>query len=96
MGMEVSLPGNHWTWPQIQNAMRSFDPPAVLKMADGLLVFPDEEPQPDWKELRLGFPSGMITLRRESGALKLVTWGQISPELEGARSRLQQLLSQPA
>jgi hypothetical protein len=44
-------------------------------MISGELAFPDEEPPEDWRELRLGTPSGMVTVRREPGRVVLVVWG---------------------
>jgi hypothetical protein len=36
-----------------------------LRMIDGALVFPDQEPPQGWRELRLGTAGGMVSLRRE-------------------------------
>ena len=35
-----------------------------VRMIDGQLSLPDEQPPDDWRELRVGTPQGMVTLRR--------------------------------
>ncbi len=44
-------------------------------MIDGMPAFPDEIPDSDWCELRLGTPAGMITLRKQPSSLSCVVWG---------------------
>lgn len=55
---------------------------AQLRMIDGLPAFPDETPADDWKELRLGFPAGMVTVRRGKGSLFCAIWGNADSNLE--------------
>ncbi len=50
-------------------------------MIDGQLAFPDEVPPDEWKELRLGTPQGMVTLRRDGDAVVFVTWGNADAAL---------------
>ena len=50
-------------------------------MIDGLPAFPDEVPEAGWKELRVGFSSGMVTLRRGPNHLACVVWGNADGEL---------------
>lgn len=54
-------------------AARKF--PIDLRMVDGELAFPDETPPETWRELRIGTPGGMITIRRESDGMTVVVWG---------------------
>jgi hypothetical protein len=61
-----------------------------MRMIDNMPAFPDEEPDPGWKELRVTLGNGMITLRREPGMLRLITWGNA----DEATMRDQQLLEQ--
>ena len=56
-------------WPTIAAKYLEIGEPAVLRMIDGLPAFPDEVPDSGWKELRLGLPSGMVTLRRNSTSI---------------------------
>ena len=50
-------------------------------MIDGQLAFPDEGPTEEWRELRLGTPHGMVTVRRAPDRVVLVTWGNADPRL---------------
>jgi hypothetical protein len=52
-----------------------------LRMIDGELSFPDETPPEQWRELRLGTPGGMVTMRREPDGITLVTWGNADVSL---------------
>jgi hypothetical protein len=54
-------------------AMSGF--PIQVRMIDGQLAFPEETPPESWRELRLGTPQGMITVRRDGDQIACVTWG---------------------
>jgi hypothetical protein len=78
MGMEktvlfVNQPAPPWTAVQNLLASRGFE--TQIRMIDGELAFPDEMPPELWRELRVGTPHGMITLRREPDRMVVVTWG---------------------
>jgi len=51
-----------------------------IRMIDGQLAFPDEIPDDTWQELRVGLPACMLTLRREPDGIRVVTWGNASPD----------------
>jgi hypothetical protein len=55
--------------------------PVQLRMIDGQLAFPDEMPPESWRELRLGTPQGMVTVRREKDRIVCVTWGNADRSL---------------
>jgi hypothetical protein len=87
MGMDRKLtftPAAELAWPRLADffAQRQF--PVTLMMIDGSLSFPDEQPPHDWRELRVGTPLGMVTLRRESDGIRLVTWGNADETLRQA------------
>ncbi len=46
-----------------------------MRMVDGQLAFPDEEPPTDWRELRVSIAGGMVTIRRQESAVEIFTWG---------------------
>lgn len=81
MGMEIEVKVPGIDWNKISGALAKFEPRGTIRMADGQLTFPDEEPSPDWKELRIALPAGMVTIKRKPMGLSLVTWGNVSPEL---------------
>ncbi len=93
MGMEVSVfaPGLDWT--RISKALGQFEPRGTLRMADGQLTFPDEEPSAEWRELRVALPAGMVTIRRTAQGVDLVTWGNIPEQLFVERDKLAGLLA---
>src|SRR5262245_23072946 len=62
--------------------------PVDVRMIDGELAFPGDEPPGDWRELRLGTPQGMVTVRREPGRLVFVTWGNADLPLRQAWNAL--------
>src|SRR2546423_9914636 len=62
--------------------------PIQLRMIDGELAFPDEKPSESWRELRVGTPQGMITLRRGADRLAFVTWGNADRALTQAWNAL--------
>jgi hypothetical protein len=59
-----------------------------VRMIDGELAFPDEEPPETWHELRLGTPEGMVTLRRSAERVTFVTWGNADDGLRRAWNAL--------
>lgn len=50
-------------------------------MIDGLPAFPDELPEPGWKELRAGVSGGMATLRVVPDGFSCVVWGNAAGDL---------------
>ena len=68
-------------WPALRDLLAARGVPAPLRMIDGELALPDEEPPPAWRELRVGMPMGMVTLRRTSRGIQLVTWGNADAEM---------------
>jgi hypothetical protein len=71
-------------WPAIAARYTEADESPVLRMIDGLPAFPDEVPDPAWRELRVGLSGGMVTLRRDGDAIRCVVWGGDDPALLAA------------
>ena len=71
-------------WPALRDLLASRGLAPQLRMIDGQLAFPDEEPAPDWQELRVGTASGMVTLRREPDGMRLVIWGNADTQTRQA------------
>jgi hypothetical protein len=91
MGLEqtVTFPsGGVPLWPAVRDLLGRYGFAAQLRMIDGELAFPDEEPPPAWRELRLGTPQGMVTLRREPNRVHLVVWGNADAGLRQAWNAL--------
>ena len=91
MGMDQKVaypPDRAPTWPQVSAFLASRGFPLKLMMIDGELAFPDETPAETWRELRVGTPQGMVTLRREADGMRLVTWGNADAGLRQAWNAL--------
>ncbi len=69
-------------WPALAALLAEKQVKVQLRMIDGELAFPDEEPAETWKELRVGVGGGMVTLRREADAVTLVVWGNADANLQ--------------
>ena len=94
MGMEIEVKVAGINWNKISGAMATFEPKGSIRMADGELTFPDEEPAADWKELRIALPAGMVTIKKIPNGVALVTWGNVSPELIEQRDLFAKLLEE--
>jgi hypothetical protein len=84
MGMEQAVTfagGRVPAWGAVRDLLAGRDYPAQTRMIDGELAFPDEEPPEPWRELRVGTPGGMVTLRREPDRVVCVTWGNAEGDL---------------
>lgn len=75
-------------WPAVRALLEKKHYPVQVRMIDGELAFPDEEPPATWRELRLGTPAGMITLRRDAERISFVVWGNADAGLLQARNAL--------
>jgi len=76
------------TWEAVSTFLSSKSYPIQMRMIDGQLAFPDEQPTDDWKELRVGTPQGMITIRRKGQRLDFVTWGNADEAMQKAWNAL--------
>jgi hypothetical protein len=75
-------------WDVIRGRLARVGASAPLRLIDGLPAFPDEVPEGDWSELRIGLPEGMVALRRSGAALTCVVWGGADAALLAARDRV--------
>ena len=84
MGMEqtVTFPASSPpSWSAARDLLASRGLRMQVRMIDGELAFPDEEPPENWRELRVATAKGMITAKREGDRLLLVVWGNADAEL---------------
>ena len=68
-------------WPAVAERLTAAGEAAALRMIDGLPAFPDEVPDPGWRELRVALAGGMVTLVRGDGVVRCVVWGTADPAL---------------
>jgi hypothetical protein len=90
MGMDqaVTFPQSIPTLNAVQALLAGRGYPVQMRMIDGQLAFPDETPPEAWRELRIGTPQGMVTVRREGQRLVFVTWGNADAEMREAWNAL--------
>jgi hypothetical protein len=91
MGMDrkVTIPPDASpTWGRLADFLAERQFPVKTMMIDGELSLPDERPPDGWRELRVGTPLGMVTLRRVVDGVRLVTWGNAEGPLRQAWNAL--------
>lgn len=83
MGVErvIQFPAGVPSWPAIVEKLVASGEQPVLRMIDGLPAFPDETPNPAWRELRVSLRGGMVTLRRDNATIRCVIWGDADEAL---------------
>jgi hypothetical protein len=81
-------------WPGVVAGLTARGLAPTLRMIDGLPAFPDEVPAGEWRELRLGFAAGMVTLRHAGPrSLACVVWGTADAGLLAARDALAEVVA---
>ena len=91
MGMDqtVTFPsGKVPPWPVVRDLLAQRGFAVQMRMINGELALPDEEPPETWRELRLGTSQGMVTLRREQDQIVFVIWGTADARLQQAWNAL--------
>jgi hypothetical protein len=85
MGLDqkVVLPeGQSPSWPAARDLLAARGCMLQIRMIDGELAFPDEEPSDQWRELRVATQEGQpITVKRNSDEVQLVIWGNADQRL---------------
>jgi hypothetical protein len=83
MGVQrvVTFPTGEPTWPAVAAKLAETGESPPIRMIDGLPAFPDEQPEDGWRELRLGFAAGMVTVARGPGGWRFTVWGTEDPAL---------------
>jgi hypothetical protein len=72
------------SWPKFAGFLAERGFPIQLRMIDGELLDPYQTMVETWRELRLGTPQGMVTLRKEEDGITLVTWGNADAAMRQA------------
>ena len=79
-------------WPVIHQHLNEIGLPAQLMMIDGVPALPTEEPPDGWREVRLGTPYGMVTVRRGRGKFEVVVWSNADEANRKAADTIAQTL----
>ncbi len=91
MGMEYKVAVSRnaaIVWSELTAYCSALAFPLQLRMIDGELAFPDETPPHDWRELRVGTPGGMVTLKREADGVNVIVWGNADDAMRQAWNAL--------
>lgn len=99
MGMETKVtfaPGTIPAYPAVRGLLVEQGYPIEVRMIEGELAFPDEEPPASWRELRLAGAGNMVTLRRTDSAIAFVVWGNADAGMLEARDRMMWAFAQLA
>ena len=91
MGLEYTIrfpAGGVPAWDAINGLLARVGGAASVRMIDGQPAFPDEIPEAGWREVRVGFPAGMVTVRRAADTLTCIVWSNADAALLAARDRL--------
>jgi len=77
MGMErtITFSDEAPSWPSIVAKLAAAGHAVQMRMIDNMPAFPDEEPEPGWRELRVSLGAGMITVRLDAKQIRVVVWG---------------------
>jgi hypothetical protein len=77
-------------WPAVAGRLTAAGLPVQMRMIDGELAFPDEQPGESWRELRVAAGGAMVTVRRGDGEVAVVAWGN----MDEAQKRLWQAVAE--
>jgi hypothetical protein len=78
---EVTFASGEPAWAAVAAKLAEAGERPTVRMIDGQPAFPDEQPEDGWRELRLGFAAGMVTIAREGGRWRFTIWGADDPPL---------------
>jgi hypothetical protein len=87
MGMEIVVPfrSEAPAWSAIRDRLIAAGHAPSMRMIDDMPAFPDEEPESNWRDLRIGMAAGMVSLKRGTDAFRIVVWGNADANLIAAR-----------
>jgi hypothetical protein len=77
-------------WAKVNDELARAGFAVEMRMIDGELAFPDEQPPQSWRELRVAHGGAMVTIRRGVGEVVLIAWGNA----DEAQRRLWEALAQ--
>lgn len=75
-------------WEAVKSQLARVAELGTIRMIDGQPAFPDETPEANWRELRVGCAAGMVTVRKGTDSLTCVVWSNADAALLAARDRV--------
>lgn len=84
MGMSIVIqyPDTPPSWSAIRQGLIEKGVTPLMRMINGELSYPDEDPPENWGELRISIGPGMISLRKGADTLECVVWGNADATLQ--------------
>ncbi len=70
------------SWSAIRQGLIERGVTPLMRMINGELSYPDEDPPETWSELRISIGPGMISLRKGTNTLECVVWGNADVALQ--------------
>lgn len=89
----VDCPRGVPPWPDVLSRLSAEGVAVEMRMIDGQLAFPDEEPSEHWQELRVSLGGWMVTIRRDGSTVELISWADPPVEMHRAVSVLERVLA---
>ncbi|WP_157369592.1 hypothetical protein [Zavarzinella formosa] len=62
-------------WPAVRDRLTALGHPPQMRLIDNMPAFPDEDPPENWRDIRLTFGAGMLTIRNDGSVWHIVVWG---------------------
>ena len=87
MGLEIVVPCSHpVAFDRLLAALAARQLRGLVAMIDGVLQMPGAVVPETWRDVRLRFPVGTVTLARRPGGVAVVIFGNADPGLQQAQA----------
>jgi hypothetical protein len=96
MGMEEVVACTDVDFPALLATLATRGLRGMVAMVDGALQMPGAIVAPSWRDVRLRFPAGTITLARRPGGVAVVVFGNADEALRAAQRQVAEALAAPA
>ena len=96
MGMEEVVSCNDVDFAALLAALAARGLRGMVAMVDGVLQMPGATVAPSWRDVRLRFPAGTITLARRPGGVAVVVFGNADETLRAAQRQVVEALAAEA
>jgi hypothetical protein len=94
MGMEVVVPCAGVTFDRLLATLAGRGLRGLVAMIDGQLQPPGATVPESWRDVRLRFPAGTVTLARRPGGVAVVVFGNADATLQEAQRLVAEALAE--
>ncbi len=95
MGMELVVHSSHVVFPQLLTALAARGLNGLVAMVDGQLQPMGATVPEAWRDVRLRFPVGTVTLTRRPDGVAVVVFGNADAGLQDAQRLVAEVLQGP-